>query len=81
VAECIKTQLLDIARWMMLTPSSSRDHVGGKPWIDEAKNAQWTFWDAADEWLPTWAEGDERGMTVRSVRMWQQGACGQMEEL
>ncbi|GJN75263.1 hypothetical protein PLICBS_009360 [Purpureocillium lilacinum] len=57
------------------------DHVGGKPWIDEAKNAQWTFWDAADKWLPTWAEGDERGMTVRSVRMWQQGACGQMEEL
>jgi len=58
-----------------------RDHVGGKPWIDAAKNAQWTFWDAANEWLPTWGKDEERGMTVRSVRMWQQGACGQTQEL
>ncbi|KAF4509577.1 hypothetical protein G6O67_003739 [Ophiocordyceps sinensis] len=57
------------------------DHVGGKPWIDDAKNAQWAFWDAAKDWLPTWGEGDQRGMTVRSVKMWQQGACGQTGEL
>ncbi|GAO17284.1 hypothetical protein UVI_02063460 [Ustilaginoidea virens] len=55
------------------------DHVGEKPWIDGAKNAQWTFWDAAARWLPTWGEGDERGMTVRSVKMWQLGQCGQAE--
>ncbi|KJZ74227.1 hypothetical protein HIM_06458 [Hirsutella minnesotensis 3608] len=53
------------------------DHVGGKPWIDAATNAQWTFWSAANDWLPTWGQGDERGMTVRSVKMWQLGACGQ----
>ncbi|RDA85495.1 hypothetical protein CP532_0027 [Ophiocordyceps camponoti-leonardi (nom. inval.)] len=53
------------------------DHVGGKPWIDAAKNSQWMFWSAAKDWLPTWAAGDERGMTVRSVKMWQQGTCGQ----
>ncbi|KYK58724.1 gram-negative bacteria-binding protein 1 precursor [Drechmeria coniospora] len=53
------------------------DYVGGKPWIDAATNAQWTFWNASNDWLPTWGEGDTRGMTVRSVRMWQQGECGQ----
>ncbi|GAB0134961.1 hypothetical protein EsDP_00003313 [Epichloe bromicola] len=57
------------------------DHVGDKPWIDKAKNAQWTFWDAANKWLPTWGQGDERGMTVRSVKMWQAGQCGQSSEL
>ncbi|KAG6117482.1 hypothetical protein E4U13_001043 [Claviceps humidiphila] len=51
------------------------DNVGGKPWIDDAKNAQWNFWNAANKWLPTWGQGDERGMTVRSVKMWQAGHC------
>ncbi|KAH8879634.1 concanavalin A-like lectin/glucanase [Thozetella sp. PMI_491] len=52
------------------------DGVGSKPWLDSSTNAQWTFWSAADEWLPTWGEGDTRGMTVRSVKMWTRGACG-----
>jgi hypothetical protein len=63
------------------TNAIDRDHVGGKPWIDSSSNAQWTFWNAADEWLPTWGEGDSRGMTVRSVKMWQAGKCGAPEEL
>ncbi|KAG8412867.1 hypothetical protein J3458_013300 [Metarhizium acridum] len=57
------------------------DHVGDKPWIDGAKNAQWTFWDAAAKWLPTWGEGADRGMTVKSVKMWQAGQCGSSSEL
>ncbi|KAG5923836.1 hypothetical protein E4U42_004824 [Claviceps africana] len=57
------------------------DHVGDKPWVDHAKNAQWTFWNDANKWLPTWGQGDERGMTVRSVKMWQAGQCGQGGEL
>lgn len=57
------------------------DKVGGKPWLDDAENAQWTFWEDAGRWLPTWGEGDERGMTVRSVKMWQAGACGAEQEL
>lgn len=57
------------------------DKVGDKPWIDSATNAQWTFWSAADSWLPTWGQWDERGMTVRRVRMWQAGKCGAEEEL
>lgn len=34
-----------------------------------------TFATAKDEWLPTWGEGNERGMTVKSVKMWQAGKC------
>lgn len=51
------------------------DNKGNKPWLDSATNSQWTFWSAADQWLPTWGEGDQRGMTVKSVRMWKKGAC------
>lgn len=28
-----------------------------------------------DQWYPTWANGSSRGMTVKSVKMWQQGTC------
>lgn len=52
------------------------DNVGGKPWVNGATNARWTFWDARKQWLPTWGEGADRGMTVRSVKMWRLGACG-----
>ncbi|KHN95758.1 Concanavalin A-like lectin/glucanase [Metarhizium album ARSEF 1941] len=65
----------------LTAPRSCRDHVGDKPWIDGAKNAQWTFWDAAARWLPTWGDGADRGMTVRSVEMWQAGRCGSPSEL
>ncbi|ATY61835.1 Concanavalin A-like lectin subgroup [Cordyceps militaris] len=57
------------------------DNVGQKPWVNGATNARWSFWDARDQWLPTWGQGDERGMTVRSVKMWQLGACGSKQEL
>ena len=58
-----------------------RDNIGDKPWVDAATNAQWTFWSAASKWLPTWGEGDTKGMTVKSVKMWQQGKCGAATEL
>jgi len=51
------------------------DAVGSKPWGDSSHTAMGDFWKANDTWLPTWGAGDERGMTVRSVQMWQQGAC------
>ncbi|KAM3502870.1 hypothetical protein MY11210_008925 [Beauveria gryllotalpidicola] len=57
------------------------DGVGDKPWVNGAINARSSFWDARDKWLPTWGEGDQRGMTVRSVKMWQLGACGAKQEL
>lgn len=55
------------------------DNVGRKPWVNGAKNARWAFWEAKDRWLPSWGQGDEKGMTVRRVRMWQRGACGREE--
>jgi hypothetical protein len=30
---------------------------------------------AKDAWLPTWGQGNERGMTVKSVKMWSHGNC------
>jgi beta-glucanase (GH16 family) len=34
-----------------------------------------TMTTAREDWLPTWGEGTERGMTVKSVKMWQAGNC------
>ncbi|KAK9778118.1 putative Gram-negative bacteria binding protein [Seiridium cardinale] len=47
-----------------------------KPWVDYSATAARSFWGAKDTWLPTWGEGDQRGMTVKSVTMWKRGACG-----
>ncbi|GFZ51700.1 hypothetical protein JCM24511_09468 [Saitozyma sp. JCM 24511] len=48
------------------------DNVGGKPWVDSSLTAMSDFWSAKDRWYPTWpADVTQRGMAVRSVRMWQ----------
>ncbi|EKG16973.1 Concanavalin A-like lectin/glucanase [Macrophomina phaseolina MS6] len=51
------------------------DGVANKPWVDASYNAPKEFFDARELWLPTWANGTARGMTVRSVKMWKQGRC------
>ncbi|KFY02959.1 hypothetical protein O988_01777 [Pseudogymnoascus sp. VKM F-3808] len=52
------------------------DGVGGKPWVDASTYlAPGAFYQRVDDWLPTWGEGNARGMTVKSVKMWQEGAC------
>lgn len=48
---------------------------GGKPWIDGGATSMLNFWLANGTWLPTWGSGEDRGMTVKSVKMWQQGKC------
>lgn len=53
-----------------------QDGYGGKPWIDSSGSAMLQFWKARDSWEPTWGAGDARGMTVKSVKMWQRGDCG-----
>ncbi|KAJ4297814.1 hypothetical protein N0V90_005710 [Kalmusia sp. IMI 367209] len=46
------------------------DGQSGKPWLDRNANAKLRFWQARDQWYPTWAR---RGwMEVKSVKMWQQ---------
>lgn len=52
------------------------DQVGNKPWGDKSLTAQRDFWVANGTWLPTWGVGNERGLTVKSAKMWSQGACG-----
>ena len=49
---------------------------GGKPWIDDSATAMWDFWNANATWLPTWGVAEDLGMTVKSVKMWQEGKCG-----
>lgn len=61
---------------VMLMQLFNRNGQGQKPWIDGAEGAARDFWLANSTWLPTWGAGDQRGMTVRSVKMWQLGACG-----
>ncbi|KAF2433686.1 glycosyl hydrolase [Tothia fuscella] len=53
-----------------------KDGNHGKPWGDQSLTAPKEFWDNSKSWLPTWGEGDTRGMTVKSVKMWEEGACG-----
>jgi len=47
-----------------------RDGIAGKPWADKVNGSAKQFWEARNAWLPTWGEGDERGMTVKNVKMW-----------
>lgn len=51
------------------------DGVGNKPWGNQSPTAPKEFWDAQKSWYPTWANGTERGLTVKSVKMWKQGTC------
>lgn len=34
------------------------DGEGGKPWENESGSAQWDFWGAREQWLPSWQEND-----------------------
>jgi len=54
----------------------SRDQVANKPWGDQSTSAPRDFWNASTIWYPTWGNGTQRGLTVKSVKMWSQGACG-----
>jgi beta-glucanase (GH16 family) len=46
------------------------DGVNAKPWVDASPSAKRDFWDARDQWYPTWKEGGQ--MEIKSVKMWQQ---------
>jgi len=46
------------------------DGVAGKPWVDASATAPRDFWNARDQWYPTWQTGGQ--MVVKSVKMWQQ---------
>lgn len=52
-----------------------KDGVAGKPWVDEALDAKKAFWEARNQWYPTWQEKGAGEMVVSSVKIWQEGAC------
>jgi len=52
-----------------------RDGIGSKPWDDGSPNPMRDFWKSNSTWLPTWGSGSDAGMTVKSVKMWQEGSC------
>ncbi|OCK77121.1 glycoside hydrolase family 16 protein [Lepidopterella palustris CBS 459.81] len=52
------------------------DGYGDKPWINHSPTAMRDFWAARNSWMPTWGNGSDRGMTIKSVKMWREGKCG-----
>ena len=36
-------------------------NAGGKPWRNDAKAAATDFWNAKDQWLPTWNLDENNG--------------------
>lgn len=52
------------------------DQVGNKPWGNESPTAQLQFWNASGIWGPTWGPPEDRGLTVKNVKMYSLGACG-----
>lgn len=44
----------------------------GKPWADASPAPMSDFWNARDQWLPTWQKEGNGEMTVKKVQMWQQ---------
>ncbi|RKF61049.1 Beta-1,3-glucan-binding protein [Erysiphe neolycopersici] len=48
------------------------DGTSGKPWVDHSPTASKDFWDARDEWYPTWTAPGAGKMEISSVKMWSQ---------
>jgi beta-glucanase (GH16 family) len=63
--------------WVDNSDFAARDFWNGKfSNITLMRCRTWlTLAIAKDQWLPTWGEGADRGMTVKSVKMWQAGKC------
>lgn len=48
------------------------DGVQGKPWADASTTPRKDFWDARDQWGPTWTKNNDGELVVDKVSMWQQ---------
>ena len=48
------------------------DGEQGKPWADASTTPREEFWEARDQWAPTWNSTGRGEMVVRKVSMWQQ---------
>lgn len=50
-----------------------KDGASGKPWVDQSPTAKKDFWDAQNQWYPTWEKNGQ--MQVSHVKIQQQGPC------
>lgn len=48
------------------------DGVQGKPWADASTSPRKDFWEAKDQWYPTWTSPGHGELVVKKVSMWQQ---------
>jgi beta-glucanase (GH16 family) len=48
------------------------DGKSGKPWVDGSEHAKSDFWNARDQWYPTWTAPGAGQMEISKVEMWQQ---------
>lgn len=46
------------------------DGFGGKPWVDGSSEAKLDFWNAREQWYPTWQKSS--AMIIDSVKIWKQ---------
>jgi beta-glucanase (GH16 family) len=49
-----------------------QDGVARKPWSDQSLTAKYDFWNAQNQWLPTWQKSGAGQMEISKVEMWQQ---------
>jgi hypothetical protein len=63
--------------WVDGSPTAPRDFIKGmfNPGSRNPAGITANSSTAKDQWLPTWGEGNDRGMTVKSVKMWKEGLC------
>ena len=47
-----------------------KDGFSAKPWVDRSPTAKLEFWNARDQWYPTWQPYGQ--MVIKKVEMWQQ---------
>lgn len=52
-----------------------QDGASGKPWVDGSASPRKDFWNAKDQWFPTWTQP---AMQVKRVQMWQQCDGGEL---
>lgn len=68
--------LLQLPQGLSANAIGYSDGRGNKPWGDASLQAPLEFWKAKDLWYPTWGNGTERALNIKSVKMWSEGACG-----
>jgi len=62
--------------WVDGRDSAASDFYGGESSVTcYLSQSMLTHQLARSEWEPSWGTGNERGLTVKNVKMWQQGKC------